>query len=383
MSDPTVHRSAAMQPCDLRRVERRTVRRGRSAAGCSTSCRDAGAAPRRSRSVHPPTLAATAEAVARRRWPPRASTPTARDPGRRGRQGPGRRRRSAGRCSAGSGSTRSDAVVALGGGAATDLAGFVAATWMRGVRGRPRADDAARHGRRRGRRQDRHQHRGGQEPGRRVPRAGRRARRPRRPWTRCRARARRRHGRGDQGRVHRRPGDPRARSRPTPRRRSTPPATCSRELVERSIQVKADVVAADLRESDLREILNYGHTLGHAIERRERYRWRHGAAVSVGLVFAAELARLAGRLDDATADRHRTVLTSRRPADHLRRRRACAELVDDHARGQEDPRRHAAVRRARRAGEARPPRGPGPGAAGRGLLRGRAPKPPARGAVLL
>ncbi|WP_033291663.1 3-dehydroquinate synthase [Amycolatopsis jejuensis] len=82
------------------------------------------------------------------------------------------------------------------------------------------------------------------------------------------------------------------------------------ELVRRSIQVKADVVAADLRESDLREILNYGHTLGHAIERRERYRWRHGAAVSVGLVFAAELARLAGRLDDATAARHAAVLES-------------------------------------------------------------------------
>src|SRR6185295_17899288 len=60
--------------------------------------------------------------------------------------------------------------------------------------------------------------------------------------------------------------------------------------------------------SHLREILNYGHTLGHAIERREEYRWRHGAAVSVGLVFAAELARAAGRLDDATADRHLTVL---------------------------------------------------------------------------
>ncbi|NMI00019.1 3-dehydroquinate synthase [Pseudonocardia acidicola] len=80
------------------------------------------------------------------------------------------------------------------------------------------------------------------------------------------------------------------------------------ELVRRSIQVKADVVSADLRESHLREILNYGHTLGHAIERREDYTWRHGAAVSVGLVFAAELARAAGRLDDATADRHRAVL---------------------------------------------------------------------------
>ncbi|EFG74328.1 3-dehydroquinate synthase [Mycobacterium parascrofulaceum ATCC BAA-614] len=82
------------------------------------------------------------------------------------------------------------------------------------------------------------------------------------------------------------------------------------ELVRRSIAVKAKVVAADEKESELREILNYGHTLAHAIERRERYEWRHGAAVSVGLVFAAELARLAGRLDDATARRHRAVLSA-------------------------------------------------------------------------
>ena len=81
------------------------------------------------------------------------------------------------------------------------------------------------------------------------------------------------------------------------------------ELVRRAIAVKATVVAADEKESALREILNYGHTLAHAIERRERYQWRHGAAVSVGLVFAAELARLAGRLDDATVTRHREVLT--------------------------------------------------------------------------
>ncbi|MFT3662500.1 MAG: 3-dehydroquinate synthase [Gordonia sp. (in: high G+C Gram-positive bacteria)] len=80
------------------------------------------------------------------------------------------------------------------------------------------------------------------------------------------------------------------------------------ELIRRSVQVKADVVSADLKESSLREILNYGHTLAHALERRERYKWRHGAAVSVGMIFAAELARLAGRLDDETADRHRTIL---------------------------------------------------------------------------
>jgi 3-dehydroquinate synthase len=81
------------------------------------------------------------------------------------------------------------------------------------------------------------------------------------------------------------------------------------ELIRRAVQVKADVVSADEKESSLREILNYGHTLAHAIERRERYRWRHGAAVSVGLVYAAELARLAGRLDDASVQRHRDVLT--------------------------------------------------------------------------
>jgi len=82
------------------------------------------------------------------------------------------------------------------------------------------------------------------------------------------------------------------------------------ELIRRAVTVKAEVVAADEKESQLREILNYGHTLAHAIERRERYQWRHGAAVSVGLVFAGELGRLAGRLDDATADRHRAILTS-------------------------------------------------------------------------
>jgi 3-dehydroquinate synthetase len=82
------------------------------------------------------------------------------------------------------------------------------------------------------------------------------------------------------------------------------------ELIERSVRVKADVVGSDLTEQGLREILNYGHTLGHAIERAERYKWRHGAAVSIGLVYAAELSRALGRLDDATADRHAAILQS-------------------------------------------------------------------------
>jgi 3-dehydroquinate synthase len=80
------------------------------------------------------------------------------------------------------------------------------------------------------------------------------------------------------------------------------------EAMVRAIQVKADVVGADLRESFLREILNYGHTFGHAIEYVERYHWRHGAAVSVGMVYAAELSRLVGRLGDEGVLRHRTVL---------------------------------------------------------------------------
>jgi 3-dehydroquinate synthase len=88
----------------------------------------------------------------------------------------------------------------------------------------------------------------------------------------------------------------------------TPDGPHTRELIERSVKVKVDVVSADLTETGLREILNYGHTLGHAIERNERYQWRHGAAISVGMVFAAELGRLAGRLDEATANRHREIL---------------------------------------------------------------------------
>lgn len=89
-----------------------------------------------------------------------------------------------------------------------------------------------------------------------------------------------------------------------------PQADVLRELIERAIAVKAKVVSEDLKESGLREILNYGHTLGHAIELVERYSWRHGAAVSVGMMFAAELARSVGRLSDADADRHRSILES-------------------------------------------------------------------------
>jgi 3-dehydroquinate synthase len=86
------------------------------------------------------------------------------------------------------------------------------------------------------------------------------------------------------------------------------------ELIKRAVSVKSRVVTADFRETTStgssvgRELLNYGHTLGHAIERLERFAWRHGDAISVGMIYAAELARLAGRLDAATASRHRAVL---------------------------------------------------------------------------
>ena len=83
-----------------------------------------------------------------------------------------------------------------------------------------------------------------------------------------------------------------------------------RELIERAIRVKAEVVSEDLRESGRREILNYGHTLGHAVEHAERYQWRHGAAVAVGMVFAAELSLAAGYADEALVDRTRSILTS-------------------------------------------------------------------------
>ena len=95
-----------------------------------------------------------------------------------------------------------------------------------------------------------------------------------------------------------------------------PTTAANRELIERAVRVKADVVSRDLREftssgtSVGREALNYGHTFGHAVERVERYTFSHGDAVSIGMVYVAELARLAGRLDEATARRHRDILAS-------------------------------------------------------------------------
>ncbi len=82
----------------------------------------------------------------------------------------------------------------------------------------------------------------------------------------------------------------------------------AKELIALSVAVKAHVVSADFKEGRLREILNYGHTLGHAIERSEDFAWRHGEAVAVGLVFAAELSKSLAGLDGAIVSTHRDLL---------------------------------------------------------------------------
>ena len=84
------------------------------------------------------------------------------------------------------------------------------------------------------------------------------------------------------------------------------------ELIVRAISVKAEVVADDFTESKAgglgREILNYGHTLGHAIELTHNYTWRHGDAISVGMMFVAELAFLEGLMQRALVEKHRAIL---------------------------------------------------------------------------
>ncbi|TCP46271.1 3-dehydroquinate synthase [Tamaricihabitans halophyticus] len=202
---------------------------------------------------------------------------------------------------------RQGVIVGLGGGAVTDLAGFVAGTWMRGVRlvNVPTTllgmVDAAVGGKT-GINTEAGKNLVGviHEPRRVLVDLATLATLPANELVAGMAEVVKCGFIADQEILARIEADPAAAVDPT--------GPVLGELVRRAIQVKADVVAADLRESALREVLNYGHTLGHAIERRERYRWRHGAAVSVGMVFAAELARLAGRLDEASVQRHRDVL---------------------------------------------------------------------------
>lgn len=81
-------------------------------------------------------------------------------------------------------------------------------------------------------------------------------------------------------------------------------------IIYRSVKVKAAVVSKDFKESKLREILNYGHTLGHAIEKDSRYKLRHGEAISIGMVFAAELSSQVANLKKDVVDLHRHLLRS-------------------------------------------------------------------------
>ncbi|MDA0633210.1 3-dehydroquinate synthase [Nonomuraea sp. MCN248] len=205
------------------------------------------------------------------------------------------------------GMTRSDAVVGVGGGATTDLAGFVAATWLRGVQvvlvptTLLAMVDAAVGGKN-----------GIDTPegknlvGTFLPPAGVLCElsvldgMPRADYVAGLAEIIKGGFIADPVILDLIEADPQAATRPG--------GPHTRELIERKIRVKADVVGADLREAGLREILNYGHTLAHAIERAEHYRMRHGEAVAIGMTYAAELSRLDGRAD--LVERTRAILTS-------------------------------------------------------------------------
>lgn len=80
------------------------------------------------------------------------------------------------------------------------------------------------------------------------------------------------------------------------------------ELIIRSVTIKARIVGEDFQEGFAREVLNYGHTLGHAIELHSKYELRHGEAVSIGLIYAAELAHQQGVLSQEVVDQHRSLL---------------------------------------------------------------------------
>jgi 5-deoxy-5-amino-3-dehydroquinate synthase len=80
------------------------------------------------------------------------------------------------------------------------------------------------------------------------------------------------------------------------------------DAVAACVRCKADVVASDEREGGRRAILNYGHTLGHALETATHYELRHGEAVAVGLVYAAQVALRLGRIDEQRGDAHRAVV---------------------------------------------------------------------------
>ncbi|HXY62752.1 MAG TPA: 3-dehydroquinate synthase [Nitrospirota bacterium] len=101
-------------------------------------------------------------------------------------------------------------------------------------------------------------------------------------------------------------------------------------VIRRSCEIKADVVSKDEREGGLRAILNFGHTIGHAIETAENYTIRHGYAVAIGMVYAARLARNTGLCDASVPDRvERLIAAYGLPTNlaGLYRKPAAAELM--------------------------------------------------------
>ena len=79
--------------------------------------------------------------------------------------------------------------------------------------------------------------------------------------------------------------------------------------IARCVQIKADIVASDEREGGRRAVLNYGHTLGHALEIATGFDIAHGESVAVGMIFAAHLAHILGRIDDERVAYHQQVVT--------------------------------------------------------------------------
>ena len=81
------------------------------------------------------------------------------------------------------------------------------------------------------------------------------------------------------------------------------------QRIAEAVRIKAEVVSADEREGGRRMVLNYGHTLAHAIETAGHYDLRHGEAVAIGLVYAAEVALRLGRIEASRVDEHRSVVS--------------------------------------------------------------------------
>lgn len=203
--------------------------------------------------------------------------------------------------------TRSDAVVAIGGGAVTDLAGFVAATWLRGIAvvhvpttvlGMVDAAVGGKTGI--------NTPQGKNLVGAFHPPAGvlcDLALLDTLPETDVRAGLAEVVKGGfiaDPGIIDLIEGDPIGALDAT--------SATFADIVRRKITVKAHVVGQDLTESGLREILNYGHTFGHAVEQVEGFRMRHGEAVAIGMMYVAHLAHGRGLIDDELLERHARVL---------------------------------------------------------------------------